>query len=124
MRISAPLARELYNVYCELFSAVEDGIDNDCFFKLRECFRNIQGKYQQNVSSQELLQSYRSYAHDNHNNDGHLEVDDTAIVSVSEDGGAYVEAWIWVSNDDLPEGAYTENMDCAQEHMAPTRFSD
>lgn len=28
--------------------------------------------------------------------DGELEIDDDAIVSISEDGGAYVQAWVWV----------------------------
>lgn len=32
--------------------------------------------------------------------EGSLEVDDNALVSVSDDGGAYVQAWIWVSDED------------------------
>jgi hypothetical protein len=42
--------------------------------------------------------------------DGELEVDDDAVVSLSEDSdyatghrGAYVEAWIWVDNPVQPE---------------------
>jgi hypothetical protein len=33
--------------------------------------------------------------------EGELEVDDNAIVSVSDDDGAYVMTWSWVSADDL-----------------------
>ncbi len=29
--------------------------------------------------------------------DGELEIDDNALVSVSDDGGAYVMSWVWVS---------------------------
>lgn len=32
--------------------------------------------------------------------EGSVEVDDNALVSVSDDGGAYVQAWIWVSDED------------------------
>lgn len=31
--------------------------------------------------------------------EGELEVDPNAIVSVSDDGGAYVAAWVWVTDD-------------------------
>lgn len=34
-----------------------------------------------------------------HTDEGTVEVDDNAIVSISEDGGAYVSAWVWVYND-------------------------
>lgn len=33
--------------------------------------------------------------------EGELEVDGNAIVSESEDGGAYVMAWVWVADRDL-----------------------
>jgi hypothetical protein len=45
----------------------------------------------------ESLNAYRDAAP---TREGELEVDDNAIVSVSEDGGAYVMAWVWVSDDD------------------------
>jgi len=32
--------------------------------------------------------------------DGDLELDDNATVSVSEDGGAYVQMWKWIDDDD------------------------
>lgn len=28
--------------------------------------------------------------------DGSIEIDDDAVVSISSDGGAYVQAWVWV----------------------------
>lgn len=40
----------------------------------------------------EQAQKYR------HCSEGELEVDDTARVSGCGDGGAYVEAWIWVDD--------------------------
>lgn len=30
------------------------------------------------------------------NRDGELEIDDNAVVSESDDGGAYVQAWVWI----------------------------
>ncbi len=35
--------------------------------------------------------------------DGEIEVDDNALVSEGEDPGAYVMAWVWVSNDEDDE---------------------
>ena len=35
--------------------------------------------------------------------DGELEVDSSAVVSLSDDPGAYVMAWQWVSNESLPD---------------------
>ena len=47
--------------------------------------------------------------------DGEIEIDDWPLISPSEDGGAYVQAWLWVSNEDLTaldlltNGGNTEN---------------
>lgn len=43
-------------------------------------------------------QAYRDAAE---TKDGVLEVDDDAVVSISEDGGAYVMAWVWVGNEEI-----------------------
>jgi hypothetical protein len=43
---------------------------------------------------------YRDAAKKLHHREGELEIDDDAIVSKGEDPGAYVQAWIWVSNSD------------------------
>jgi hypothetical protein len=41
--------------------------------------------------------------------DGELEVDPSAIVSISEDGGAYVMAWVWVyANEDSESNSSEE----------------
>jgi hypothetical protein len=37
---------------------------------------------------------------DNLTEEGRLEVDEEAVVSLSEDGGAYVQAWLWVEDED------------------------
>jgi len=36
-----------------------------------------------------------------HHDEGTLEVDDNAAVSRSSDGGAYIQAWVWVGNEDV-----------------------
>ena len=43
-----------------------------------------------------------------HQEEGELEVDYGAVVSYSDDGGAYVAAWVWVSNDEV-ESKYRYN---------------
>lgn len=43
--------------------------------------------------------------------DGTLEFDDDAVVSISDDGGAYVMSWSWVSNADAGIGPEEEDAD-------------
>lgn len=38
-----------------------------------------------------------------HQRDGEVEIDDSAIISYSDDGGAYVGAWVWVTLDEVHE---------------------
>lgn len=38
--------------------------------------------------------------------EGTLEVDSHALVSVSDDNGAYVMGWFWVADDELPAGTF------------------
>ena len=38
-----------------------------------------------------------------HQVDGETEIDEGATVSRSEDGGAYVQSWVWVYNEDVVE---------------------
>jgi hypothetical protein len=47
-----------------------------------------------------LVVKYRQAAHEVHHRDGELEIDDDAVVSVSEEAGAYVQAWVWVTDAD------------------------
>lgn len=42
--------------------------------------------------------------------DGRIEIDDDALISHGDDQGAYVQAWVWVDNDDLPEPEDTNNV--------------
>jgi len=43
--------------------------------------------------------AYRACAKDIHVHEGTLEIDSNAMVSQSDDGGAYVQAWVWVYDD-------------------------
>ena len=49
---------------------------------------------------------YRKRAKELFQEDGRIEVDEDAVVSSNKDGdeGAYVQAWIWVSDDDRDDG--------------------
>lgn len=51
-----------------------------------------------------LHQHFNEVAFDKYEDEGTLEIDrqgdETAMVSISDDGGAYVMAWRWVSNDE------------------------
>lgn len=45
--------------------------------------------------------AYLQAARDLHAREGELEFDDNAVVSLSDDGGAYVMGWCWVEGSDL-----------------------
>ncbi|ARJ65971.1 hypothetical protein WV31_10060 [Magnetospirillum sp. ME-1] len=69
---------------------------------------------------------YIAYAQSNLAKGGELEIDDTTVVSHGGDAGAYVHAWVWVSDDDagiehcsecgviLPEAGDGEDGLCAE----------
>ena len=44
--------------------------------------------------------AYRTAARATHQRDGEVEIDDSAPVSIG-DGGAYVNAWVWVGHDEV-----------------------
>lgn len=52
--------------------------------------------------------------------DGEIEVDESPVVSPGRDGGAYVQAWLWVSDADagLPEQPEVAPTDPATETAA------
>jgi hypothetical protein len=50
---------ELNNAYVELFHAVENGIDTDSFFKLREKFRSIKSKISDRVTISMDMKDWR-----------------------------------------------------------------
>lgn len=65
-----------------------------------------------NLTRQELDEKFVLAAKEEYQEEGTVEVDDGAVVSYSSDGGAYVQAWVWVTNDeagvaasDNPEGS-------------------
>lgn len=49
----------------------------------------------------EKASQYRAAAQREYNREGEIEVDENATVSEGDDPGAYVEAWVWVSNEEL-----------------------
>jgi ATP-dependent protease HslVU (ClpYQ) peptidase subunit len=46
-----------------------------------------------------VLRAYRRRAKKLHK-EGELEIDDDAVVSCGDDRGAYVQAWVWVKDED------------------------
>lgn len=50
-----------------------------------------------------LKEAYRQAASARYERDGYLEIDHDAKVSLGDDPGAYVQAWVWIYNDYLPE---------------------
>lgn len=49
----------------------------------------------------EMLAKYRAAAKRLYHDEGTIEVDDNAVVSIGDDDGAYVQAWVWVYRSDL-----------------------
>jgi ribosomal protein L12E/L44/L45/RPP1/RPP2 len=49
-------------------------------------------------NTDETDQKYREAADNEYGRDGECEIDDGAPVSRGDDPGAYVQAWVWVSN--------------------------
>jgi hypothetical protein len=47
---------------------------------------------------------YIKAARAQYHKDGEIEIDDGALVSRGDDPGAYVQAWVWVSDEELEDG--------------------
>ena len=60
-------------------------------------------KSQAKKDYKKLWEQYREGARRLWCEDGEIEIDEGATVSVSDDGGAYVQAWVWVSDSDLEQ---------------------
>jgi hypothetical protein len=43
---------------------------------------------------------FRQRAKELYHEEGEIEVDDGASVSIGEDAGAYVQAWVWVDSEE------------------------
>jgi hypothetical protein len=56
--------------------------------------------------------AYRAAANKYHASDGELEIDADAKVSIGDDPGAYVQAWVWVTNE---EAGIPETAECSEE---------
>jgi hypothetical protein len=67
------------------------------------------------------IKAYRDAAKRVWHDDGQIEIDDCAEISRSSDSGAYVQAWVWVYNDQLePEPGPTYDVWTAeQEDLGP-----
>lgn len=63
------------------------------------------------VQSSALAEAYRVVAKDMHQEDGTCEIDDAAVVAFGDDPGAYVAAWVWVPQSNLPEEFHDEQED-------------
>lgn len=50
-------------------------------------------------------QRYRAAAKELHGRDGEVEIDDGAALSFGDDAGTYVQAWVWVGDEDLKREA-------------------
>lgn len=75
------------------------------------------------VVDQNNLSTFRDMAReDDRLDEGVLEVDDNALVSYAGDdaGGAYVQAWLWVDNSDLP----ADVIDMTDEPVLGHKLSD
>ena len=50
-------------------------------------------------------EEFRSAAVEQYGSDGEIEIDPSAIVSRGSDNGAYVQAWLWVEDDEPSDGS-------------------
>lgn len=48
----------------------------------------------------DLNERYRAAAKVRWEREGEIEIDDSAVVSIGDDGGAYIHAWVWVRDSD------------------------
>lgn len=64
--------------------------------------------------------AYVSTARAQYNRDGEVEIDDNAVVSRGDDGGAYVAAWVWVDAQDA--GVEPEYCECGREFRGCTVY--
>lgn len=52
-----------------------------------------------------IKQWFRSRAKELYHEEGEIEIDETAQVSISSEEGAYVQAWVWVPSRKKPKKA-------------------
>ena len=77
---------------------------NDGFQNLLLC--RLSSSVKEAISDKAAGNVYLVAAQENYAQEGSLEFDDNAVVSISEDGGAYVMGWLWI--DDKEAGVDRE----------------
>ena len=60
---------------------------------------------------------FRQRARELYQEEGEIEVDDGALVSIGKGAGAYVQAWVWVDSD---EDDADDDLNRSIEHNADT----
>jgi len=102
--ITEETARALLKVIA-YWARRDEGADGDPKLSLEE--GNLLCSFVDRVNDKdgpELIRLYQEAARQEYQSDGEVEVDeDVAVVSMGDDPGAYVEAWVWVGWDAHPE---------------------
>ncbi len=62
------------------------------------CAALVTAVAEEHIVPEDTAKFYRELATAVHGCDGECEIDDDADVSISEDGGAYVHAWVWAGD--------------------------
>lgn len=76
-------------------------------------YREVKKTEAQYAQDEAIENAYRARAFDEHHRDGECEIDDGAVVSLSEDGGAYVQSWVWVYGPVQGED-YAHDLQCSE----------
>jgi len=64
---------------------------------LEQLLKQLKENVQAADKNPKISEKFRQAAKRQYEEDGQIEIDDDAIVSMSDDGGAYVQAWVYVS---------------------------
>ena len=109
MIITTGLANELYEAAKTIMNNAMLGGTGicTCLEADMEAIRGVSAKIREEDRQQRELESFRQDAKLVHEEEGTCEIDDEAVVSLSEDNegvaGAYVAAWVYVEKE-APEG--------------------
>lgn len=78
------------------------------------------------MASRQAESWYREQAREQYHDEGVIEVDLEAEVSLNEDGdhGAYVQAWVWVADPDADERDEQEPDEAYERAAARARSND
>lgn len=61
-----------------------------------------------------VRRKYAQWAHENANDEGDMEIDATAMVSLSSDGGAYVMGWKWIGQSEAGVTEHEQEQEMAE----------